>query len=38
MAQAEILDGAVDDAKAKMKERIKTAREKLAKGESDMEE
>ena len=38
MAQAEILDGAVDNAKTKMTERIKAAREKRAKGESDMQE
>jgi len=38
MAQVEILDGAVDNAKTKMTERIKAAREKRAKGESDMEE
>ena len=38
MVQVEILDGAVDNAKTKMTERIKAAREKRAKGESDMEE
>jgi ubiquitin carboxyl-terminal hydrolase L5 len=37
MAQAELLDGALDNAKTKMAERIKVAQEKRAQGESGME-
>ena len=38
LAQANLLDGAVDRAKTKMQERIRIAQEKRAKGEIDDED